>query len=255
MKIANFRRTNAAPAQVPLPPKKPAPSEPLQVAEIEPSPEPAAEPSSSGDKAGAATNTAPAAPKPTEVADHRALKIEIESGDGDVTGSLPKSGASSRSLWPDASMVFTLTLALLFALSATLFLGRRRMPTLPRPVAKLRGPTRLPSFGPTSVSARESAEAHQQGEAPASRLRLWDEDWLPGTMSEALDVLGVDPQASGDRIKSTVTRLRRALHPDYALDEEDRRLRERRLKQINVAWDIISGKRRSLWLSVKSRSA
>ena len=55
-------------------------------------------------------------------------------------------------------------------------------------------------------------------------------------------------------IKSTVTRLRRALHPDYALDEEDRALRERRLKQINVAWEIVSGKRRSLWLSTR-RSA
>jgi len=31
-------------------------------------------------------------------------------------------------------------------------------------------------------------------------------------------------------------------------------LRERRLKQINVAWEIVSGKRRSLWLSTK-RSA
>jgi len=56
-------------------------------------------------------------------------------------------------------------------------------------------------------------------------------------------------------IKTTVTRLRRALHPDYALDEEDRALRERRLKQINVAWEIISGKRRAPWLKVKPRAS
>jgi hypothetical protein len=38
-----------------------------------------------------------------------------------------------------------------------------------------------------------------------------------------------------------------ALHADHSLDEADRRLRERRLKQINVACEIVSGKRRSLW--------
>ena len=86
-------------------------------------------------------------------------------------------------------------------------------------------------------------------------MRLWDEDWLPSTKKEALDVLGVDPRARREAIKSTVTRLRRALHPDHAIDEEDRLLRERRLKQINVAWEIIAGKRRVPWLKIKPRSA
>jgi len=98
-------------------------------------------------------------------------------------------------------------------------------------------------FTGTSNSGPESAEAQGHNEVPASSLRLWDEGWLPATKSEALEVLGVDPGARPATMKTTVTRLRRALHPDHALDEEDRVLRERRLKQINVAWDIVSGKR------------
>jgi len=127
---------------------------------------------------------------------------------------------------------------------------------MPLAVAQLpRGQAALPPRARTSNAGLERAAPHQQRDIPGTRLRLWDEDWLPATMSEALDVLGVDPAASRDMIKSTVTRLRRALHPDHAIDEEDRRLRERRLKQINVAWDIVSGKRRSLWLSRKPRSS
>jgi DnaJ-domain-containing protein 1 len=228
----------------------PAPS---QIAAIEPDLKPAAAPSSSGDKADAASKAASAERKATELAKYEPLQIEVDSGSGEVTGSLPKSGASSGTLWRDAAMVFALTLAALLALSATL-LRRRRMQTLA--VAHLpRGQTALPSFSRTSNARLERAAVHQQRDIPGTRLRLWDEDWLPATMSEALDVLGVDPTASRDTMKTTVTRLRRALHPDHAIDEEDRRLRERRLKQINVAWDIVSGKRRSLWLSRKPRSS
>ena len=253
MKVASFKQTKVAPAQVALPAKKPVSTAPSQTAEIEPSPKPAAAPSSSGGKAEPASKTS-VERKAAELTKHPALQIEIDSGSGEVTGSLPKSGATSGRLWGDAAMVFALTLAALLALSATLLLRQRRMLPMALPAARLHGPATLPSLARTSHPRRERTAAEPRDASP-TRLRLWDEGWLPATMSEALDVLGVDPDASRVMMKTTVTRLRRALHPDYALDEEDRRLRERRLKQINVAWEIVSGKRRSLWLSVKPRSS
>ncbi len=267
MRIASFKRTGPANARIPLPPKKPVSTAPAQVAEIQPIPEPTAAPpqvakiepshepvagpSPTGGDA-KASKTASVERKAAELAENQVLQIEIESASGEVTGALPNSGATGA-LWRDASMAFMLALAVLFALSATLFLGRRRMQTLPMPVAQLPGRAAPPSLARTSSTGLGGAGAHQPPDVAASRLRLWDEDWLPATMSEALDVLGVDPAASREMIRSTVTRLRRALHPDYALDEEDRTLRERRLKQINVAWEIVSGKRHALFLSAKPR--
>jgi DnaJ-class molecular chaperone len=34
-------------------------------------------------------------------------------------------------------------------------------------------------------------------------------------------------------------------HPDHARDEQDRLLREDRIKQINIAWELISDKRQA----------
>jgi DnaJ-domain-containing protein 1 len=267
MKVAHFKRTGPAVADVPLPPKKPEDA-PVEIAATDAksrqaSPEPTTpEPATSDAEAPPATQSkaataskTPTEEMPVEAAEQQALTIEVDPA---VTGSLSESGASAA-LWRDASTVFKWALALLFALTATLLFGRRRMETLPALVAQLRAPYAVPSPAHASAEIDEAAARSesertetQQTETAASRLRLWDEAWLPGTMSEALDVLGVDPHASKDRIKTTVTRLRRALHPDYALDDEDRSLRERRLKQINVAWEIVSGKRRSLWLASKA---
>ena len=44
------------------------------------------------------------------------------------------------------------------------------------------------------------------------------------------------PAARRSRARSRGSAAR--CHPDHAIDEEDRLLRERRLKQINVAWEI-----------------
>ena len=46
-------------------------------------------------------------------------------------------------------------------------------------------------------------------------------------------------------LKKIVKTLRQTWHPDRANREEERLIRERKLKQINVAWDIIRGKRAS----------
>jgi hypothetical protein len=65
------------------------------------------------------------------------------------------------------------------------------------------------------------------------------------TRLEACAFLGVNASASETVLKKAVNALRECWHPDLATDEEDRRLREIRIKQINVAWDLISGKQMS----------
>jgi hypothetical protein len=254
MRVAKFERTGPAIADIPLPPKKPV--APAEVAEAQPSPVPApkpaaAKPSPTG-KAETVAKTGDK-PKPAKLAAQRALQIEIESASGEVTGSLPK--AEQGSLWRDAGLVFALTLTALLALSALLLMRRRGMLALPMPmpVLRLRGPAGLPALRRSLVSEWKKAAGRLTGGKGQSGLRLWDEDWLPATKREALEVLGVDPRAGRETIKSTVTRLRRALHPDHAIDEEDRLLRERRLKQINVAWEIVCAKRRAPWLKVTPR--
>jgi hypothetical protein len=248
LKVASFKRVQDAPAQVALPAKKPVPP-PSETAANEPSQAPAAAPPSPADEAPSVANASPEQPKATKVATREPLQIEVVNGSGETTGSLPESGSTR---WRDAARGFTVTIAVLLALSAVLLLQRRKVQTLPLAVAEFpHEPATTSSFARTSNSGLDQAAGEPQSE---SGLRLWDESWLPATMREALDVLGVDPGASRGAMKTTVTRLRRALHPDHAIDEEDSRLRERRLKQINVAWDIVSGKRRALWLSVKPRS-
>jgi len=66
---------------------------------------------------------------------------------------------------------------------------------------------------------------------------------LPRTSSEAYDVLGVNADVSEDVLKKIVDALRMSWHPDHARDDQDRRAREERIRQINVAWDIITSKR------------
>jgi hypothetical protein len=65
------------------------------------------------------------------------------------------------------------------------------------------------------------------------------------TRLEAYAFLGVNASASEVVLKKAVNALRECWHPDLATDEEDRRLREIRIKQINVAWDLITGKQMS----------
>jgi hypothetical protein len=249
MKVARFEGTAPALMNVPLPPKKPAVPAQTEIAEAEANLELTVPPVPTGDVAAAAESAV--TPATTEVADYPPLEIEVVSGSAAETGSLPSADEASSTLWRTTAWGFSLTLAALLALAALGMLRRQRLLPAPTPVPRLPGPAPL-SPDRTALAEHDGAEPT---EVSKSRLRLWDETWLPATMSEALEVLGVDPTASRDRIKSTVTRLRRALHPDYALDDEDRRLRERRLKQINVAWEIVSGKRRAPWLAPTARSS
>jgi preprotein translocase subunit Sec63 len=63
------------------------------------------------------------------------------------------------------------------------------------------------------------------------------------TYAEALEVLGASPDAALAAVKKIVDGLRQSWHPDHARSEADRLHRERRLRQINVAWDLIAHRR------------
>ncbi|MEO1694448.1 MAG: J domain-containing protein [Pseudomonadota bacterium] len=66
---------------------------------------------------------------------------------------------------------------------------------------------------------------------------------LPKDKNEAFEALGANPTTSVKILKRLVDALRTTWHPDLAADEHDRLAREERIKQINVAWDLISDKR------------
>jgi len=68
-------------------------------------------------------------------------------------------------------------------------------------------------------------------------------DSVPRTTSEAYAVLGVNPDVSEGVLKKVVDGLRMSWHPDLARDDEDRLVREVRMRQINIAWDLINGAR------------
>ena len=73
---------------------------------------------------------------------------------------------------------------------------------------------------------------------------------LPRTTSEAYAVLGVNADASAHVLKKIVDALRMSWHPDHARGDDDRRLREERIRQINIAWELINATtRRSLKLA------
>ena len=65
----------------------------------------------------------------------------------------------------------------------------------------------------------------------------------PRDKAEAYALLGVDPHVDERILKKLVEALRQSWHPDLARDDADRQRRENRIKQINVAWDLIRGKR------------
>lgn len=68
---------------------------------------------------------------------------------------------------------------------------------------------------------------------------------IPRTRSEACDVLGVNPNAGDDIVRKLGDALRLSWHPDQAADEVDREMREARMKLINAAIDVLSGKRKA----------
>lgn len=74
---------------------------------------------------------------------------------------------------------------------------------------------------------------------------LHNAEALPATAYEAFQLLGVTPEASPVAVKKIVDGLRLSWHPDHAKNETDRSIREARLKQINVAWDLIQDQQKA----------
>jgi hypothetical protein len=77
----------------------------------------------------------------------------------------------------------------------------------------------------------------------AAASPTWNEE-VPRNRSDALRVLGMGVSADANlaAIKKIVDGLRQTWHPDLARDDSDREVREKRMKQINVAWDILAAK-------------
>lgn len=79
--------------------------------------------------------------------------------------------------------------------------------------------------------------------AAASFSCARDASSLPKTKSEAYAILGVNSDVSESVLKKIIDALRMSWHPDHARDEADRRLREDRIRQINIACDLINENR------------
>jgi hypothetical protein len=175
----------------------------------------------------------------------RSSATELASAESEITGAIPApsrqaSGSPRRNL----ISAIGLGLAALLFFSTALLLSRRRSRALQVAVPIDREPIepnllrRTSAPGSLDAAARRPHEQARPAERPATA------EWLPSTLGEAFAVLGASPETGDDVLNKLVKGLRRRWHPDHALHEEDRRVRERRLKQINVAWDIVSGKRR-----------
>ena len=66
---------------------------------------------------------------------------------------------------------------------------------------------------------------------------------IPATRAEAFDLLGLNPDVAEGTLKKVADGLRMNWHPDHARDDADRVTREARIKAINIAIELINGKR------------
>jgi hypothetical protein len=144
----------------------------------------------------------------------------------------------------------TAAAAAVFALAGLAFFGlrfwRRAGPdnTIPPPGARDFGAISLGTVqGGAAASPRLRAEPQFSSEMGVAELALDGDISIPANYTQALHVLGASADASTDAIKKIVDGLRKSWHPDHARSESDRLYREKRARQINVAWDLISQRR------------
>ena len=81
--------------------------------------------------------------------------------------------------------------------------------------------------------------------AESAAVSLTDQhqkSFMPQTKSEAFQLLGVHSNASDATLKKVIDGLRMSWHPDLARNDEDREVRNERIKQINRAWELVSRK-------------
>ena len=68
---------------------------------------------------------------------------------------------------------------------------------------------------------------------------------MPRTRAEAYTLLGVNPDVSEAVLKKLSDALRMSWHPDLARDDSDRAMREDRIKQINIALELIRSEKQA----------
>ncbi len=68
---------------------------------------------------------------------------------------------------------------------------------------------------------------------------------IPTSVADALAILGTNADAPTEVIKKIVDGLRQSWHSDLARSEEDRLFRERRMQQVNAAWELVLRSRRA----------
>jgi hypothetical protein len=164
-------------------------------------------------------------------------------------------GASANTFVPSAATQAMIGFAALVAAALALFVWTRRREQMSLAAAGVR------EFGNVSFEGRPRRGAHSTAALPAPRATRGAsqqrpppirptsvtpatfpvaDSRIPATREEACRVLGASLDASEAAIRKIVDGLRQSWHPDLATSEPDRRLREQRSKQINVAWDILS---------------
>ncbi len=174
----------------------------------------------------------------------------------DATSFLPVA-LSRGPLAMNTTVIMVGTLALLTLLTLAVVLRRRRAPTVPalsRDISAVslgrnashdgsRDTKGALAVVPEPLIGRDLDATPFLSSGPPASLG----DAMPRTRAEALEVLGmgIAPDVNEAAIKKIIDGLRLSWHPDHARDPEDRAMRELRLKQINAAWDIITGKRAS----------
>lgn len=232
-------KPTAATAPAPTAPAKPA----VVAAKIESPPVAAPAPNSVAP---------PASPAPTSAAQAGAMPA----GDNSVvTASITKTGASdspAMALLPapfDALGPSTIGAAALLALTLMAVAyyqmkGRSDADISIRDIGALS----LDGIGRELVPSQDNPPARREpsgGPFAPSGYRPDIGNDIPVNREQALQILGMGVAAdvSETAIKKIVDGLRMSWHPDAATNDEDRTLRELRIKQINAAWDIISGKR------------
>lgn len=97
--------------------------------------------------------------------------------------------------------------------------------------------------GLKGLTYEHTPEAPDAGFGPSEPTPAAEEPPVPTSYAEALEVLGASPDSSTAAIKKIVDGLRQSWHPDLARSEPDRLQREARVRQINVAWDLVSQRR------------
>ncbi len=221
---------------------------PAQASEISSNP---AEPIETAAVTAGAERDAEAALPATDVAPPVAeVALPVSPGpDAPPSVSAPHPRAVLRELSPETAIAAAATTLALAGLALFGIRRRRRRqfegPNANRDIAdiSLDGGHAMPRLSPSpapskpEVAATENLGHQVSDDAETNALPV------PTTYAEALEVLGASSDASTSAIKKIVDGLRQSWHPDLARSEADRLRREARVRQINVAWDIVSAQR------------